>query len=172
MRTARRCCRLTRSAKRSRAASRSPARTRALTLAASSESLDVGCGWTRAVVFGAVDGTDRGSSPGLATRRGGVLIGIRQPATAVYARRRLTFSLTTLYLGTTGFLVPRFRVPSSKVNLRTPAEPRKVEPRTRNQEPGTCEVELTDPERTSTIGVFVAIAAREIAMAINERWCR
>src|SRR5688572_32576126 len=78
MRTARRCCRLTRSAKRSRAASLSPARTRALMLAASSESLDVGSGWTRAGVFGAVDDTDRGSSPDLATRRGGVLIGIRR----------------------------------------------------------------------------------------------
>src|SRR5687767_4494217 len=100
MRTARRCCRATRSAKRSRAASRSPARTSALTLAASSESLDVGSGWTRAGVFGAVDDTDRGSSPDLATRRGGVLIGIRQPAMAVYPRRGLTFSLPTLYLGT------------------------------------------------------------------------
>jgi hypothetical protein len=42
-----------------------------------------------------------------------------------------------------------------------------------NPEPGTdLPDELTDPERTSTIGVFVAIAAREIAIAINERWCR
>src|SRR5262245_50861076 len=99
MRTARRCCRETRSAKRSRAASRSPARTRALTLAASSESLDVGGDWTRAAVFGAVC-TVRGSGPGFATRRGGVLIGIRQPWKAVYPRQRVTFSLATLYLGT------------------------------------------------------------------------
>src|SRR4030095_8669192 len=96
MRPARRCCRVTRSAKRSRAASRSPARTRALMLAASSESLDVGGCWTRAGVFGAVDGTERASSPGLATRRGGVLIRIRPPETAVYPPRINVFPCNTI----------------------------------------------------------------------------
>jgi hypothetical protein len=111
MRTARRCCRVTRSAKRSRAASRSPARTRALMLAASSESLDVGGCWTRAGVFGAVDDTERASSPGLATRRGGVLIGIRQPETAVYPPRINVFPCNTIPRN------PEFHGPSSEFRV-------------------------------------------------------
>src|SRR6188768_2516206 len=87
-------------------------------LAASSESLDVGGCWTRTGVFGAEVGTERASSPGLATRRGGVLIGIRQPETAVYPLRINVFPCNTIPRNPP---VPRseVHVPGAQTSTRT-----------------------------------------------------